>query len=640
MNPCCEAPAFEAPQGRSPGSLQTVVLIGPPNAGKSTLFNRLTGLRQKVANYPGVTVEQRMGLMAGVGRDDLTLIDLPGVYSLTPYSEDARVAVDVLKGKMPGTPKPDAVLLVLDSLHLTRQLMLAAPVLALGLPTLVLLNMSDLMQSRGGSVDTLKLARELGAPVALISATRATGLDSIPLFLNQCALPRTAQKVEQNLTLPVLGNAASTHKWAAQVSRKTGYRAPLSEEKSRKLDNILLHRIWGPLLFLVVVIGVFEVVFSIGQPLSDGFGDVLGRMGELARPLLPIGWLQSLVLDGIWKGISSVLVFLPQILLLFLFIGILEDSGYLARAALIADRVMRTVGLNGKAFIPLLSAYACAVPAIMSTRTIENKRDRIATILVTPFMTCSARLPVYMLLIAAFVPHRSYLHGLIGMQALVMLGLYVAGFVAAMTTSRLLKSSILKSSETPFILELPQYRTPTLRSLALRLLDRARIFVRQAGTVILAVTMVLWIGAHLPIIHTATGTWSAPGLADSLIGRLGHFIEPAIAPLGFNWKIGIGLISSVAAREVMVSTMGTLYGADPGTQALNLQAALHHDMKLGGALALMIFFAFAMQCTSTMAVVRRETNSWKWPAIQFTYMLVLAYGAAFVVNQLVTVLHG
>jgi ferrous iron transport protein B len=276
----------------------------------------------------------------------------------------------------------------------------------------------------------------------------------------------------------------------------------------------------------------------------------------------------------------------------------------------------------------------------MSTRTIENKRDRIATILVTPFMTCSARLPVYMLLIAAFVPHRSYLHGLIGMQALVMLGLYVAGFVAAMTTSRLLKSSILKSSETPFILELPQYRMPTLRSLALRLLDRARIFVRQAGTIILAVTLVLWIGAHLPIVHTAGGTWSAPELANSLIGRLGHFIEPAIAPLGFNWKIGIGLISSVAAREVMVSTMGTLYGADPGTQALNLQAALHHDMTLGGALALMIFFAFAMQCTSTMAVVRRETNSWKWPALQFGYMLVLAYVSAFAVNHIITALFG
>jgi ferrous iron transport protein B len=638
MNPCCETPAFEPPKAPLAGHLRTVVLIGPPNSGKSTLFNRLTGLRQKVANYPGVTVEQRMGVMAGVGRDDLTLIDLPGVYSLTPYSEDARVAVDVLNGNMPGTPKPDAILLVLDSLHLTRQLMLAAPVLQLGLPTLVLLNMSDLMHSRGGVIDSLKLAKELGAPVAQISATKRTGLDAVPLFLNQVGSKNNGASKEP-LTLPVLGNAASTHTWAAQVSRTTGYRAPLSAEGTRKLDNILLHRIWGPLLFLAVVIGVFEVVFSIGQPLSDGFGDVLARLGEFARPLLPIGWLQSLVLDGVWKGISSVLVFLPQILLLFLFIGVLEDSGYLARAALIADRVMRTVGLNGKAFIPLLSAYACAVPAIMATRTIENKRDRIATILVTPFMTCSARLPVYMLLIAAFVPNRMYLHGVIGLRAMTMLGLYVAGFVAAMTTAHLLKSSILKSSETPFILELPQYRAPTLRALSMRLLDRARIFMRQAGTVIVAVTMALWVLAHLPIIHTVQGGWSVPDLANSLVGRLGHFIEPVIAPLGFNWKIGIGLISSVLAREVMVSTMGTLYGADPSTHAQTLQAALHSDVSLGGALALMIFFAFAMQCTSTMAVVRRETNSWKWPAVQFAYMLVLAYSAAFVVNHVVMALQ-
>ena len=454
---CCAPPSFQPPDTPPRGTLRTVVLIGPPNAGKSTLFNRLTGLRQKVANYPGVTVEQRMGLMSGVGRDDLTLIDLPGVYSLTPYSEDARVAVDVLKGKMPGTPKPDAVILVLDSLHLTRQLMLAAPVLALGLPTLVLLNMADLMESRGGKVDVLKLARELGAPVAQVSAVRGTGLDAVPLFLNQ----NSKGAVAQQLTLPVLGNAASTHSWAAQVSHRTGYRAPLSAENSRKLDNVLLHRIWGPLLFLVVVIAVFEVVFSIGQPLSDGFAELLKSGGDLLRPLLPSGWLQSLVLDGAWKGISSVLVFLPQILLLFLFIGVLEDSGYLARAALIADRVMRTTGLNGKAFIPLLSAYACAVPAIMASRTIENRRDRLATILVTPFMTCSARLPVYMLLIAAFIPNITYLHGFLGLRTLVMLGLYMAGFVAAMTTAFLLKSSILKSSDTPFILELPQYRMPT-----------------------------------------------------------------------------------------------------------------------------------------------------------------------------------
>ncbi len=637
MSECCAPPVLTPPAApAAPGALRTVVLIGPPNAGKSTLFNRLTGLRQKVANYPGVTVEQRMGLMAGVGREDLTLIDLPGIYSLTPYSEDARVAVDVLRGKMPGTPKPDAVLLVLDSLHFTRQLMLAAPVLSLGLPTLVLLNMSDLMKQRGGKIDSLKLARELNAPVAQISATSGAGMDAIPLFLNQPGNGTAAQP----LTLPVLGNAASAHTWAAQVSRRTGYRAPLSVESTRRIDNVLLHPVWGPLLFLLVVMGVFEVVFSVGQPLSDGFGEILARMGGLARPLLPAGWLQSLVLDGVWKGISSVLVFLPQILLLFLFIGILEDTGYLARAALIADRVMRSIGLNGKAFIPLLSAYACAVPAIMATRTIENRRDRLATILVTPFMTCSARLPVYLLLIAAFIPNTYYLYGFLSLRTLVMLGLYVAGFVAAFTTARLLKSSILKSSETPFILELPQYRMPTVRSLALRLVDRARIFMRQAGTIILMVTLALWVLAHLPVMQTAAGTLAAPELAQSLIGRLGHFIEPAIAPLGFNWKIGIGLLSSVLAREVMVSTMGTLYGADPGTQALSVQTALHHDMTLGGALALMIFFAFAMQCTSTIAVVRRETNSWKWPALQFVYMLALAYGAAFVVNHLTMAILG
>jgi ferrous iron transport protein B len=631
MNACCETPAFKPPVASSAEStLKTVLLIGPPNSGKSTLFNKLTGLRQKVANYPGVTVEQRMGLMAGVGREDLTLIDLPGIYSLTPYSEDARVAVDVLRGRMPGTPKPDAVLLVLDSLHLTRQLMLAMPVLAVGLPTLVLLNMSDLMESRGGHIDALKLARELGAPVAQISAVNGTGLDAVPLFLNQQNGDTQTRRVE----LPVIGNAASTHNWAAQVSRRTGYRVPLSAANTHKIDNVLLHRIWGPLLFLLVVFGVFEVVFSVGQPLSDGFGDLLARAADLVRPLLPFGWVQSLLLDGVWKGICSVLVFLPQILLLFLFIGILEDTGYLARAALIADRVMRTIGLNGKAFIPLLSAYACAIPAIMATRTIENKRDRLATILVTPFMTCSARLPVYLLLIAAFIPNIYYLHGIIGLQTLVMLGLYLAGFVAAFTTARLLKSSILRSSDTPFILELPQYRMPTLYSLALRLMDRARIFMKTAGTIIVGVTLALWALAHLPVIHTAAGALSAPQLADSLIGRLGHFIEPVIAPLGFNWKIGIGLLSSVLAREVMVSTMGTLYGADPSTQALNLQTALHHDMTLGGALALMIFFAFAMQCTSTMAVVRRETNSWMWPALQFLYMLALAYGAAFAVNHI------
>ncbi|MFC5864836.1 ferrous iron transport protein B [Acidicapsa dinghuensis] len=635
MSDCCGPVAIELPPPptgtKAAGELHTIALVGPPNSGKSTLFNRLTGLRQKVANYPGVTVEQRMGRMAGVGREDLVLIDLPGIYSLDPFSEDARVSVNVLEGHMPGTPKPDAILLVLDSLHLTRQLMLAAPVLALGLPTIVLLNMSDLMESRGGAIDPLKLAQELQAPVALVSATKGTGLQAVTMFLN-----RQGKKEElPKLMLPVIGNAQSTHRWAAQVSSRTGYRAPLSANATRRVDRVLLHPVWGPLFFLVVVFSVFEVVFSIGQPLSDGLQDWLGKFGTMGAALLPDGWIRSLVLDGGWKGVTSVLVFLPQILLLFLFIGLLEDSGYLARAALIADRVMRSIGLNGKAFIPLLSAYACAVPAIMATRTIENKRDRLATILVTPFMTCSARLPVYMLLIAAFVPNIAFAWGLIGLKTLVMLGLYVIGFLAALITARLLKSSVLKSSATPFILELPQYRMPTLRSIGIRLYDRGRVFVQQAGTVILCVTLALWVLANLPV-HGG----HRPDLEASFIGSLGHSIEPVIAPLGFNWKIGIGLLSSVLAREVMVGTMGTLYGADPATQSLSLQTALHHDLPLGGAIALMVFFAFALQCTSTIAVVRRETNGWKWPAIQFLYMLLLAYGAAFLTNHIVTAIWG
>ena len=624
---CCTPVTVELPTApRTPGKIHTVVLVGPPNSGKSTLFNRLTGLRQKVANYPGVTVEQRVGKLSGIGRSDLILIDLPGIYSLSSYSEDSRVAVDVLHGAMPGTPAPDAILLVLDSMHLSRQLMLAGPVLELGLPTLILLNMSDLMEARSGEVDSLALAQELGAPVAKISATRGTGLDAVRNFL-----ARKNAEIQRPLQLPIMGNAASYRHWATGVSTRTKYKAPLSSETTRRLDRVLLDRIWGPLLFLAVVVTLFQAVFTLGQPLSDGFQAILDGVGVRVGAVLPPGWIESLLIEGVWKGVSAILVFLPQILLLFLFIGILEDSGYLARAALIADRVMRAIGLNGKAFIPLLSAYACAVPAIMSTRTIENKRDRIATILVTPFMTCSARIPIYLLIIAAFIPNRPLLGAFLGMRAAVMLGLYLLGFMAALVTARLLKSSILKASSAPFILELPQYRLPTLRSLGLRLLDRAKVFVRQAGTVILAVTLVLWLLSHIP-----THGGSFPQLANSFIGKLGMFIEPVIQPLGFNWKIGIGLLTSVLAREVIVGTLGTLYGGDPATQSMTLQAALRHDLQLGGAIALVVYFALAMQCTSTLAVVKRETNSWKWPAVQFVYMTVLAYVAALVANQVIT----
>lgn len=627
-----EEPPVKGAQPR--GRFRTIALIGPPNSGKSTLFNRLTGLRQKVANYPGVTVEQRSGRMTGIHRHDLTLIDLPGIYSLTGYSEDARVAVDVLKGNMPGTPRPDAVLIVLDALNLSRQLMLAAPILALGMPTMVLLNMADLMESRGGAVDPLALAQELGRPVALISAARGTGIDAIERFLQQHGKqhPESAKTLPViPIELPVLQNPGECRRWASQVSTRTKYIPPASPLWTRRLDSVLLHRVWGPLIFLAVVVTIFQGVFTIGQPLSDWMGEGLTRLGTLVTGAIPIPWLQELVRAGIWNGVQAVLVFLPQILLLFLFIGILEDSGYLARAALIADRVMRSIGLNGKAFIPLLSAYACAVPAIMATRTIENKRDRLATILVAPFMTCSARLPIYTLMIAAFVPNRHVLGSVVGLRACVMLSLYVLGFLAALGTAKLLKSSVLKASSAPFVLELPQYRWPTVRSLSLRLYDRSMLFMKKAGTIILAVSFVLWVLSILPI-HG--GNFS--DLTTSVIGRVGHFIEPVLHPLGFNWKIGIGLLTSVFAREVIVGTLGTLYGVDPTTHALSLQAALRHDMSIGGAIALVVFFAFAMQCTSTLAVVRRETNSLRWPVIQFCYMGGLAYIAALLTNQVLS----
>lgn len=627
----CHAPVLEQveenPKAASTASrLRTVALVGPPNSGKSTLFNRLTGMRQKVANYPGVTVEHHSGRMKNIGRGDLTLIDLPGIYSLSTYSEDARVAVEVLTGKMPGVPRPDCVLLVLDATHMNRQLMLAAPVFSIGLPTLVLLNMSDQLELRGGKIDTLALARELGHPVALISAAKDIGLEVVPDFLVQA--DGTLNTKLRPVQLPVLQSPAACRAWASQVTTRTGYQSPAVSRWTQRLDSVLLHRVAGPLIFLAVVFAVFQVVFSIGQPLSDGLGNLLDHGGASLGQILPNNWLRLLLLDGIWRGVTSVLVFLPQILLLFLFIGVLEDSGYLARAALIADRVMRSIGLNGKAFIPLLSAYACAVPAIMATRTIENKRERLATILIAPFMTCSARLPIYTLIIAAFVPHRMFVGGLIGLRALVMLGLYGLGFFAALITARMLNSSVMKASPAPFILELPQYRWPTVQSLGLRLYDRGRLFLKKAGTVILGVTFLVWI---LSVIPVHGGQLS--DLSTSVIGHLGHAVEPLIRPLGFNWKIGIGLLSSIVAREVIVGTLGTLYGMDPGTHALGLEAALRHDITAAGAIALVVFFAFAMQCTSTLAVVRRETNSWKFPALQFTYMTTVAYLAALITNQ-------
>ena len=426
----------------------------------------------------------------------MVLVDLPGVYSLNPRSEDEQVTRDVLAGAMPGIPKPDAVLLILDCTNLGRHLVLAAPILSLKLPTLVILNMADDLKSRGGHVDTAELASELGSPVALISASKGQGVEKVFQFMEGTSAGTTSL-APPRVELPVLQDIPRCRQWAHDVGTGAAYRAPAPPIWTRRLDSVFLHPIAGPLIFLMVVAGVFQTIFKGAKPLMDGLQALIQTSGQWIEHVLPPSIFRSLLVDGVWSGVGAVIVFLPQILLLFLFIGILEDSGYLARAALIADRTMAKFGLQGKSFIPLISAYACAVPAIMATRTIENKRDRLATILIAPFMTCSARLPVYTLIIAAFIADRPLLGHFFGMQAGALLGLYVLGFVAAIVTARLLKSSILKSERVPFVLEMPPYRWPTLRSLGLRLIDRSKVFLRRAGTVILLVIVVLWVLENL-----------------------------------------------------------------------------------------------------------------------------------------------
>ena len=600
------------------GSNSAVAICGPPNVGKSSFFNRLTGLHQKVANYPGITVEKRVGRLRLENGDQVDLIDLPGIVGLHPRSEDERVCVEVLRGESETLPRPAAAILLLDSTNLQAHLRMVPGILSLGLPTLVALNMSDELEARGGSVNAEAVSAQIGAPVVLVSALRGTGMEKVAEFLQGSLAP------PRNVELPVLNNIPAERKWAHVVATQGSYHAPEPSLWGRRLDRIFLHPAGGPLIFLAVVIAVFQSIFTLAVPLMDGVENVIGVTGGWIGALLPDSMLKGLLLDGVWGGVGSVVVFLPQILILFLFIGILEDSGYLARAAVIADRSMRAIGLEGRSFIPLLSSYACAIPAVMAARTIENQRDRMATLLIAPLTTCSARLPVYALLIAAFIPERPLIGPLLGTRAAVLLGLYAAGFFAACGTAWLLKSTVLKSKPAPFVLQLPAYRWPTIRSLAYRLIDRSKIFLRRAGTVILVTTIVLWFLASVPYQNG-----EPPPIGDSLAGSIGKVIEPLVEPLGLNWKIGIGLITSLAAREVIVGTLGTIYGMEADESSPALQEALQADLSFGGAIALLMYFAFAMQCMSTVAIVRRETGGWKWPAIQFAYMLALAYSTGF-----------
>ncbi len=625
-----------------------VALVGNPNCGKSTLFNALTGRRQRVANFPGVTVERAEGEYRG-DAGSVSVIDLPGTYSLSPESPDEAIALDVLQGRAEGVPPLDVIVIVVDAENLERNLYLATELLELGRPTVIALNRVDRLERAGVKIDVVELIHELGAVVIPVVATRGEGVDRLRHAIDRAAsLPRTTLRLADDDETGDADHAAHRrYRWISHVIDRTVTRTgPRARSLSDRVDTVVLHRAWGPIIFLGLMLVVFQAMFSWAQPLANGIQALVALTGAGVRAVLPAGELRSLIVDGALGGVGSVLVFLPQIAILFLFIGILEDSGYMARAAFVMDRYMRPLGLHGKSFIPLISGYACAVPAIMSTRTIQQPKERLATIMVVPLMSCSARLPVYTLLVAAFVPAVT-VGGLFSLQGLTMLGMYLMGTVAALVAAAVFRRTLLRSETRAMIIELPGYSVPSARVLLNSVWQRVRLFLRRAGTVIFAISILLWGLASYPKSAPAPGrpVTQEQQLSQSALGRLGHAIEPAVRPLGYDWKIGVSMIASFAAREVFVSTMGTIYGVGhdgDDTKALGQRLREERDPATGKvaysplmAVGLMAFYVFALMCTSTVTMTHKETGGgWqgtRWAALQFAYMLVLAYGAAFVI---------
>jgi ferrous iron transport protein B len=618
-------------------------LIGSPNAGKTTIFNALTGLRARVGNYPGVTVERREAELP-LGDETALLVDLPGTYGLDPISADEAVVRDVLAGRTPGVARPDALIVVADACSLPRSLPFIGEAIRLGTPLCVVLTMLDELAVRGGRLDLARLEAALGVPVVGVVGHRGRGLDALRARLaDPSAWSRPA-------ILPPAG-AAERAGWADSIASHVIEQRPVRHALTQRIDRIVLHPVWGSLLFVAVMLAFFQLIFTWANPAMDAIDGGVATLADQVHATLPSGWFADLMADGLIAGVGAVVIFLPQIVILFALLYLLEDLGYMARAAFVIDRLMGWIGLEGRSFVALLSSYACAVPGIMATRTIPSPRDRLVTILVAPLMTCSARLPVYALLISAFVPQRT-VWGPLGLQGLVLLGLYLGGSIAALVAAGVLKRTLVRSDGLPFVMELPTYRWPTFRLWASQVLGSAWAFLRRAGTIILAASIVLWVLLNFPRAeipaHLEGPEARAYALEQSAAGRLGHAIEPAIAPLGFDWKIGVGLIASLAAREIIVSTLAQIYatGSDEGA---SLRDALRSDTDPEtGALvfspptvaALLVFFVFALQCTSTLAIMRRETNSWRWPAFAFGYLLALAWTASFVANRVVAALAG
>lgn len=614
-----------------------VALVGAPNTGKTTLFNALTGSRAKVGNYAGVTVERREGKIQGLA-NSVRLIDLPGTYSLNPETLDEQVVEDMLSGRLQGERTPDAILVIADATTLERGLALVLQVLSAhpDSPVALAVTMIDELRARGGRINFDLLARRLGISVFPIVGNRGVGMD---------VLKRALEAPKQWTHGAELPPAETPEARFAQVDELWGAIQQESlhrDERTDRIDSVLLHPVWGGLIFVSVMLFVFQSIFTWAAPAMDGIDALFAELGSMVRSSLPAGLLTDLLTDGVIAGVGSVVIFLPQIVVLFTMIHFLEDIGYMARAAFVVDRVMGWFGLQGRSFIVLLSCYACAVPGIMAARTIPNPRDRLATILVAPFMTCSARLPVYTLLIAAFVPSVSYYLG-IGLQGLVMLGLYLLGAITAIVSAALLKATVVRGHVSTFYMELPPYRFPTPRLLVSQVWRSAKAFLKRAGTIVFFASLIVWALLNFPkadLVPDATPTEQAQiNLEASFGAQIGKAIEPAIAPLGYDWKIGAGLIASFAAREIIVATLAQIYAVGDAEDFEGLRGALIKDIdprtgepvfSLPVALSLLVFFVFALQCTSTIAVMAKETGSWKWPMFALSYMLALAWGGAFI----------
>lgn len=734
----------------------SVLLIGNPNTGKSTLFNVLAGVRQRVGNYPGVTVEKKVGRTRIEGKA-IDVIDLPGSYSLAPRSPDEMVAVDVLLGRRDDTPPADLVVCIVDAGNLERNLFLTSQVLEMGLPTVIALNMMDVARSRGIEIDTKLLGDRLGAPVVALQANRGQGVDELKQTLIRlvdqkiptrdnpfpesfqdevAALQKhfadtgrgeTPKYLIERLLLDqsgymfsVLEGDEATGQAIEAARARLGEQGPVSALEpihryqwiadvlegavsrpksqpttlSDRLDRVLTHRFWGALVFVLLMVLIFQSVFAWSGPAMDGIEWLIGRLSEAVAGWLPEGSLRSLIVDGVIAGVGGVLVFLPQIFILFFFIAVMEDCGYMARAAYLMDKLMSRIGLSGKSFIPLLSSFACAIPGVMATRVIENPRDRLVTILVAPLMSCSARLPVYTVMIAAFIPNTTWLGGWLGLQGATMFAMYMIGIVTAVLVALILKLTILKGETPPFVMELPNYKLPSPRTVAFRMLDRGWSFIRRAGTLILAVSILVWFASYFPRgpevakrveadfadrIQTLQSQMDQADIDDekkaeldaqakeldgelqnqtaaayigqSYLARMGRAVEPAVKPLGWDWRIACGAIASFPAREVIIGTLGVIYslGGDQDEESETLRERLKAANWDGSgkpvynipvALSIMVFFALCAQCAATLAVIKRETNSWRWPLFTFVYMTGLAYVGALAVYQIGMSLSG